>query len=68
MDDTTRLDRLEMRLTEQDATIEDLNRTVTAQWRLIDRLARQVAVLGERLDAAAARSGPGSPEPPPPHY
>lgn len=68
MDDTARLDRLEMRLTEQDATIEDLNRTVTEQWRLIDRLVRRVEALGDRVEEAAARSGPGAPEPPPPHY
>lgn len=68
MDDTRRLDRLEMRVTEQDATIEDLNRAVTEQWRLIDRLTRQVASLRDRIEEAAARSAPGAPEPPPPHY
>ncbi len=68
MDDAGRLDRLEMRLTEQDATIEDLNRAVTEQWRLIDRLTRQVEALGDRVEEAAARSAPGTPEPPPPHY
>ena len=68
MNDTLRLDRLETRLTEQDATIEDLNRALTDQWRLIDRLVRQVAALGERVDEAASRSAPASPEPPPPHY
>ena len=68
MNETARIDRLEIRLTEQDTTIEDLNRTVTEQWRLIDRLVRQVAALGERMDEASARSAPGAPEPPPPHY
>ncbi|MDN3569711.1 SlyX family protein, partial [Methylobacterium longum] len=47
MDEPSRIDRLEMRLTEQEATIEDLNRTVTAQWQLIDRLTRQVDGLRE---------------------
>ncbi|PJI54062.1 SlyX protein, partial [Methylobacterium radiotolerans] len=46
MDEATRIDRLEMRLTEQDATIEDLNRTVTEQWRVIDRLVRQLDSCG----------------------
>ncbi|AYO83796.1 SlyX family protein [Methylobacterium brachiatum] len=68
MDEPTRIDRLEMRLTEQDSVIEDLNRTVTEQWRVIDRLVRQVAVLRDQVEEAAARSAPRGPEPPPPHY
>jgi SlyX protein len=68
-DDGARIDRLEMRLTEQDRAIEDLNRTITEQWRIIDRLTRQVAVLTEHVEEAAARTDPrGAPEPPPPHY
>jgi SlyX protein len=68
MDEPSRIDRLEMRLTEQEATIEDLNRTVTEQWRLIDRLTRQVEGLREQVEEAAARAAPRGPEPPPPHY
>ncbi len=68
MDDPTRIDRLEMRLTEQDSTIEDLNRTVTEQWRVIDRLVRQLDALRDQVEEAAARSAPRGPEPPPPHY
>jgi SlyX protein len=68
MPDSTRIDRLEMRLTEQDATIEDLNRVVTAQWRAIDRLSRQLAALQEQVEESAARGAPRGPEPPPPHY
>jgi SlyX protein len=68
MDEPSRIDRLEMRLTEQEATIEDLNRTVTEQWRLIDRLTRQVEGLREQVEEAAARAAPRGPAPPPPHY
>ena len=68
MDEATRIDRLEMRLTEQDATIEDLNRTGTEQWRVIDRLVRQLDALREQVEEAAARAAPRGPEPPPPHY
>ncbi|MCJ2097021.1 SlyX family protein [Methylobacterium sp. J-072] len=68
MDEPTRIDRLEMRLTEQDSVIEDLNRTVTEQWRVIDRLVRQVDALRDQVEEAAARSAPRGPEPPPPHY
>jgi SlyX protein len=64
-----RVDALEMRLTYQDATIEDLNATITAQWREIDRLVRQMASLTERFEEMDGRGGPsGAPEPPPPHY
>jgi SlyX protein len=68
MDEGSRIDRVEMRLTEQEATIEDLNRTVTAQWRVIDRLVRQLDALREQVEEAAARAAPRGPEPPPPHY
>ena len=58
MDEPSRIDRLEMRLTEQEATIEDLNRTVTAQWQLIDRLTRQVDGLREQVEEGAGRAAP----------
>jgi SlyX protein len=62
-----RIDALETRLTFQDATIETLNQTITAQWRQIDALTRQVANLGERLQEAEAQA-PGAANEPPPHY
>jgi len=56
-----------MRLTYQDETIETLNNTVTAQWKQIDALMRQVTELGERMrEAEANRPGPANE--PPPHY
>lgn len=66
--DTDRLARLEMRLTEQEAVIEDLNAAITAQWGVIDRLTRQLARLQEQVEESAFRSASGAPEPPPPHY
>ena len=62
-----RVDALETRLTFQDETIEALNQTITAQWLKIDALTRQVANLGERLQAAEAHA-PGAADEPPPHY
>jgi SlyX protein len=64
---TDRIEALEIRVAHQDATIEDLNATITAQWRTIDALAREVASLVDRLQDLGRRE-PGSPEPPPPHY
>ncbi|MFX5464898.1 SlyX family protein, partial [Acinetobacter baumannii] len=39
---TNRIDALEMRIAYQDETIEDLNKTITAQWKEIDRLTREI--------------------------
>ncbi len=63
----TRLDALESRVAHQDAVIEDLDATITAQWRKIDGLARELAMLTERLHDLGRRE-PGGSEPPPPHY
>jgi SlyX protein len=64
-----RIDTLEVRIAYQDEIIEDLNKTITAQWKEIDRLAREVALIGDRLREAESRAGAGGPpEPPPPHY
>jgi SlyX protein len=62
-----RIDRLEARLMFQDDTIEKLNQTITAQWREIDALTRQIASIGERLREAEANA-PALTNEPPPHY
>ena len=56
-----------MRATYQEESIEALNQVVTAQWKQIDSLMRQITELGERLrEAEAGRPTPASE--PPPHY
>ena len=65
---TARVDALEMRATEQERTIEDLNATILAQWKLIEDLNRQVARLGAQMQEMEAHAPSGEPEPPPPHY
>ena len=62
-----RIDALESRLMYQDETIEQLNQTITAQWKQIDALTRQVAELRERLQEAEANA-PGAGNERPPHY
>ena len=62
-----RIDRLETRLSYQDDTIETLNQTITAQWKQIDALTRQIAQLNERLQEAETNS-PGPANERPPHY
>jgi SlyX protein len=61
-----RIDALETRLTFQDEIIETLNKTITAQWQQIDTLTRQVANLGERLQAETHAADTANE--PPPHY
>jgi SlyX protein len=64
-----RIDALEMRLVHQDEVIEDLNKTVIAQWKQIDLLTRRLERLGDRLEAVKDGDTLGTrPEPPPPHY
>jgi SlyX protein len=62
-----RIDALESRLTYQDETIEQLNQTITAQWKQIDMLTRQLAGLTERLQEAEANA-PATTNERPPHY
>jgi SlyX protein len=62
-----RLDEVEAKLMFQDVTIETLNQTITAQWREIDALKRQVADLSERLRETETNGSRPANEPPP-HY
>jgi len=62
-----RIDALEVRLTYQDEAIETLNQTITAQWKQIDALTRQLAQLRDRLQEAE-RQAPGAANERPPHY
>ncbi len=69
MTDTARLDALESRIAHQDRMIEELNETITAQWKDIDRLKREIERLSDRVSSTEAAIGPeGGDEPPPPHW
>lgn len=62
-----RLTDLEIRLTHQEAAVDELTKTAIDQARQIGTLKERI----ERLEAAmreSAQSGPEAPEPPPPHY
>ena len=69
MSDTSRIDDLEVRAAHHERMIEDLNQTITAQWKDIDRLKREIERLSDRLASAenAIDSNPAD-EPPPPHW
>jgi len=62
-----RIDALESRLMYQDETIEQLNQAITAQWKQIDALTRQIAALAERLQETDA-DPPAQSNERPPHY
>lgn len=62
-----RLEKLEMLAAEQERTIEELNETITGQWREIELLKRRITKLDDELREVEA----GLPAPPitkPPHY
>ena len=62
-----RIDALESRLAYQDQTIEHLNETITAQWKQIDALTRQLSALNERLQETETNA-PAPASERPPHY
>lgn len=64
----SRIDTLEMRVAHQDATIETLNQAVTAQWKQIDALTREIARLNDRVQAAENSITTAPANEPPPHY
>ena len=69
MTDAERLEKLETTIAYQDQAIEDLNRTITAQWAEIAALKRLVGNLGDRVREIADNPALAEPpEPPPPHY
>jgi SlyX protein len=62
-----RLDDLEMRMAHQDKTIGELNDVITAQWKKLELLERQLRRLGEELEAMDGGEGPAANQKPP-HY
>ncbi|WP_417584288.1 SlyX family protein [Pelagibacterium sp.] len=66
--DDTRFTALEERLAHQDQTIEELSSVIAGQWREIDRLKRQLAMIDDQIAAVEQLARTGKAEPPPPHY
>lgn len=64
---TERLEALETRIAFQDQTIEELNATITAQWRQIDLLTRKLDTIEQQLRSGVQIADPSA-EQPPPHY
>jgi len=64
-----RFEALETRIAHQERAIEDLNSTVTAQWKQIEALNKQLARFGDRLQQVEENPpSSAADEPLPPHY
>lgn len=64
-----RIEGLEIRVAYQEQVIDDLNKTMTAQWTQIESLTRQIKRLTDRLSQIEQGPAAGAAdEPPPPHY
>ena len=60
---------LEIRLTHQEAAIEEMNGVLLKQHQLIESLRAELATLQRQLiDMGTSNVGDVSQEPPPPHY
>lgn len=66
-DQNERIDALETRIAFQDQTIEELNATLTEQWKVIDLLTKKMAMLEEQVRLGSFIADPAT-ERPPPHY
>ncbi len=62
----TRLHDLEIRMAHQDQIIADLNDVITAQWKKLDALERQLRRLGEEFEAMDTQQPSSNQKPP--HY
>ena len=62
-----RIDELEIRVVYQDKTIADLNDVITAQWKKLELMERQLRRLGEELESMDAGEAPAANQKPP-HY
>ena len=64
----TRIETLETRVAHQDQMLEDLNATITDQWKQIESLTRKLARLDEQLQDVRSSAGSTGEQEPPPHY
>jgi SlyX protein len=62
-----RIDELEIRMMHQDKAIADLNEVITAQWKQLEMLERQMRRLSEELEAMETGDAPAANQKPP-HY
>jgi len=63
-----RIEQLETRIAYQDHTIEELNKSVTEQWRQIEALGSRSNGWRPACSMSKTTPAPRTAEPPPPHY
>lgn len=68
MSSEDRLAALEMRVAEQERTIEDLSAQAAEQWRATERLQKKLDALTDRFLALEEQAAPGIEATKPPHW
>jgi len=68
MNGEERLTELEIRIAEQEKTIEELSSALAEQWKIIDQLDRKLNALTGRFLALEEQSAPETPVTKPPHW
>lgn len=63
-----RIEALEIRQAHAERVIDDLNALVTEQYKQIERLKRQLAMLDDQLSAVETLARGEAGDTPPPHY
>ena len=59
---------LEIRIAEQERTIDELSGQIAEQWKVIERMQRKLDTLTERFLALEEQSAPDIPITKPPHW
>ena len=67
-DNTDRLTRLEILVTEQEKTIEELSGQIAEQWKVIEGMRRKLDALTDRFLVLEEQTAPDIPVTKPPHY
>lgn len=68
-DQAERIVELEIHVAQLESTTTELSDVINEQWKMIDKLGRDLKNLKDFIqDAATQSSGASGQEPPPPHY
>ena len=63
-----RLTELEIRVAEQEKTIDELSSVLAEQWKLIDQLSKKLGALTDRFLELEEQTAPDVPVTKPPHW
>jgi SlyX protein len=66
--DADRVTTLEIRVAEQERTIEDLSGQIAEQWKVVDHLQHKLDALTERFLVLEEQAAPEIPVTKPPHW